>query len=139
MIDWNAFTPVSAVVGGVCIGMAAAMLVLGSGRILGISGMLKNAVSTLPRFGWQWSFICGMAVATWGYKLNFGLPTYEIEHSAVFIIIAGLLVGVGTQMGSGCTSGHGVCGLSRLSKRSLIATLCFISSGITTACIMALV
>lgn len=139
MIDWSAFTPVTAIIGGVCIGLAAAILILGSGRILGISGMLKTALSTLPRFGWQWSFICGMVVATWGYKLIFGIPNYMIEHSTVFIIIAGLLVGVGTQMGSGCTSGHGVCGISRLSKRSLTATVCFMASGITTACIMALV
>lgn len=138
MINWSAFTPASAITGGAFIGMAAAILILGSGRILGMSGIIKSAITTLPRFGWQWSFILGMVLATWGYKLLFGLPSYAIEHSSILIIIAGMLMGIGTQMGSGCTSGHGVCGVSRFSKRSLVATLCFMLSGIATACMMVL-
>ncbi len=133
MIDWTVFTPLSALGGGALIGLAAVLLILGSGRILGMSGITTAMLSQLPRLSWQLVFVAGMAVATWGYALVPGFPTLTLEASPLHIIIAGVLVGFGTRLGSGCTSGHGVCGISRLSKRSLVATLTFMASGIATA------
>lgn len=133
MTDWLSFTPLSALIGGAFIGLSAALLILGIGRILGMSGIFKSMLTQLPRLSWQFSFVVGMAVATWGYSLLIGFPKFSIEASPFLIICAGLLVGFGTRLGSGCTSGHGVCGISRLSPRSLVATLTFMASGIATA------
>jgi hypothetical protein len=132
-IDWNHFTPWSSLAGGVLVGTAAALFILFSGRLLGISGILGGLLS--PRegdTGWRLAFLAGMLVAptVWALFATPELP--RIEASGTVLMIAGLLVGWGTRHGSGCTSGHGVCGLSRLSPRSLAATLAFMATGFAT-------
>jgi len=123
---------VEALVGGTMIGIATAGLLLTNGRIAGISGILSNALRGTPGV-WRWGFLIGLVAAPlWAPML--GLP-YAIAHhqgGLVQIAIAGLLVGIGTQIGSGCTSGHGVCGLSNLSLRSLTATAIFMASAAVT-------
>ena len=136
VIDWVHFTPWASLGGGLVLGLAAAMFILLNGRILGISGILGGLL--LPRLGdigWRISFLLGMAAAptvfAWLTPANF-LAAPRIEAGYVLIVAAGLLVGLGTRYGSGCTSGHGVCGLSRLSPRSLAATLTFMGAGFAT-------
>jgi uncharacterized protein len=129
-IDWNAFTPWPALIGGLLIGLAAAMFALLNGRIAGISGILGGLLK--PARGdiqWRVAFIGGLIAAPWVYQLFTALPAVQIDAGYVALVAAGLLVGVGTRYGSGCTSGHGVCGLSRLSPRSLVATLTFMGAG----------
>jgi uncharacterized protein len=129
-IDWNAFTPWPALIGGLLIGLAAAMFALLNGRIAGISGILGGLLK--PARGdiqWRVAFIGGLIAAPWVYGLFATLPALKIDAGYVALVAAGLLVGVGTRYGSGCTSGHGVCGLSRLSPRSLVATLTFMGAG----------
>lgn len=137
-IDMASFTPWSALIGGLIIGLAASVLIVGSGHIMGMSGILKSSLSQLPALSWQLVFVIGMAVATWGYGLIFGFPQLEMGQPIWKIILAGLLVGFGTRLGSGCTSGHGICGISRLSPRSITATILFLSSGIVTATVFAM-
>lgn len=132
-IDWNAFTPLPALAGGVLIGAAAALLVLLAGRIAGISGVLGGLLR--PRrgdLGWRIAFVAGLIGAPLAYALVATLPVPRIEASNAVLAAAGLLVGVGTRYASGCTSGHGVCGLSRFSMRSLVATLAFMGAGFAT-------
>ena len=132
-IAWNAFTPWSALAGGVLIGIAAAMFALLNGRIAGISGVLGGLLR--PARGdlaWRAAFILGLVGAPLVYALATDLPRPQIDAGTGALIAAGLLVGVGTRYGSGCTSGHGVCGLSRLSPRSLVATLAFMGAGFVT-------
>jgi uncharacterized membrane protein YedE/YeeE len=133
VIDWVNFTPWASLGGGLVLGLAAALFVLLNGRILGISGILGGLL--LPRLGdigWRISFLLGMAAAptvfAWLAQADF-LAAPRIEAGYALIVAAGLLVGLGTRYGSGCTSGHGVCGLSRLSPRSLVATLTFMGAG----------
>lgn len=133
MIDWNAFTPWSALAGGMLIGLSAAMFVLLNGRIAGISGILGGLLN--PKrgdLGWRVAFLIGLIGAPVIYAVFAVLPESVIDASASAVIIAGLLVGIGTRYGSGCTSGHGVCGLSRLSPRSLVATAAFMAAGFIT-------
>ncbi|MCC3344119.1 YeeE/YedE family protein [Psychrobacter sanguinis] len=137
-IDVASFTPWSTLIGGLIIGLAATVLIVGSGHIMGMSGILKSSIVQLPKLSWQLVFVIGMAVATWVYALVFGFPEIEMGQPIWKIIVAGLLVGFGTRLGSGCTSGHGICGISRLSSRSIIATILFLSSGIATATIFAM-
>jgi uncharacterized membrane protein YedE/YeeE len=132
-IDWLHFTPWASLTGGVLIGVASALFILLNGRILGISGILGGLLS--PKSGdtgWRVTFLLGMAAAplvfVWLAPAGF-FQAPRIEASNVVIVVAGLLVGLGTRYGSGCTSGHGVCGLSRLSPRSLVATLTFMGAG----------
>lgn len=132
-IDMNAFTPWSALAGGILIGLAAALFVLLNGRIAGISGIVGGLLR--PAKGdvlWRIAFLVGMLVAPFVWRIAAALPTLEIAASYPVLIIAGLLVGVSTRYGSGCTSGHGVCGISRLSPRSLVATGAFMASGFFT-------
>ena len=132
-IDWNAFTPWAALAGGVLIGVGAALFVLVNGRIAGISGVLGGLLR--PRRGdidWRIAFLAGLVIAPLVYALVAAVPRPTIEASTGTLILAGLCVGVGTRYGAGCTSGHGVCGLSRLSPRSLVATLAFMVSGFAT-------
>jgi hypothetical protein len=132
-IDWNAFTPWSALAGGVLIGIATAMFALLNGRIAGISGVLGGLLK--PRAGdvaWRAAFVIGLIGAPLVYALFAALPAPRIAADYGALVLAGLLVGVGTRYGSGCTSGHGVCGLSRLSPRSLVATLTFMAAGFVT-------
>ena len=137
-INMASFTPWSALIGGLIIGLAASVLIVGSGHIMGMSGILKSSLSQLPTLSWQLVFVIGMAVTTWGYGLIFGFPQLEMGQPIWKIILAGLLVGFGTRLGSGCTSGHGICGISRLSPRSITATILFLSSGVLTATLFAM-
>jgi len=125
-IDWHSFTPWSALAGGVLIGTAAAMFVLLNGRIAGISGVLGGLLRpTRGDVAWRVAFLAGLVGSPFVYALFAKLPTPQIAADDVALVVAGLLVGVGTRYGSGCTSGHGVCGISRLSPRSIVATLVF--------------
>ena len=132
-LDWTHFTPIPALIGGLLIGVAAAILVLGNGRITGISGILGGLwLSPKTDRAWRIAFLLGMFAAPWVYGLFATRPDISIDASWLTIIVAGLLVGVGTLFASGCTSGHGVCGLSRGSPRSLVATLSFMGAGFVT-------
>ncbi len=135
-IDWTHFTPWTSLAGGLLLGVASAAFILLSGRILGISGIVGGLLA--PRrgdIGWRLAFVLGMlaAPATFAWLAPSGLlPQPRIEAGWGLIVVAGLLVGFGTRYGSGCTSGHGVCGLSRLSPRSLVATIVFMAAGFAT-------
>ena len=132
-IDFAAFTPASAFGGGMLIGLAAALLILLNGRIAGISGILGGLLRPGPgETGWRIAFLVGMVLAPVGWALVATLPVIDIDASYPVLIAAGLIVGISTRYGGGCTSGHGVCGLSRLSPRSLVATLAFMASGFAT-------
>jgi uncharacterized membrane protein YedE/YeeE len=132
-IDWSHFTPWTSLGGGILLGIASALFVLFNGRILGISGILGGLLA--PRMGditWRVSFLMGMGAAPLVFAALMPpefMPVVRIDASEPVIALAGALVGVGTRYGSGCTSGHGVCGLSRLSPRSLVATLSFMAAG----------
>jgi len=130
-IDWISFTPVPSLLGGMILGVAAALYVLLHGRILGISGIVSGLLHPkLADTAWRLSLVLGLITAPFLGAIFFGIfPIVEIDSSWLAIGIAGLLVGFGAQYGSGCTSGHGICGLSRLSPRSLVATLAFMSAG----------
>lgn len=132
-IDWLHFTPWSALAGGALIGLAAAMFVLLNGRIAGISGVLGGLLNpTRGDIGWRVAFVAGLIAAPLAYRLFGALPVPRIDAGTGALVLAGLLVGVGTRYAAGCTSGHGVCGLSRLSPRSLAATLAFMAAGFAT-------
>jgi uncharacterized membrane protein YedE/YeeE len=132
-IDWNAFTPWSSLAGGVLIGIAAAMFALLNGRIAGVSGVLGGLLKPVRGdIAWRAAFLLGLVGAPLVYTLFAALPRPQIDVSYAALAVAGLLVGVGTRYGSGCTSGHGVCGVSRLSPRSLAATAVFMGSGFIT-------
>lgn len=132
-IDWTAFTPGPAFAGGVLIGLAAAMLVLLCGRVAGISGILGGLLGRRHGpAGWRVAFVAGLAGAPLAWQAVAELPVPRIDADWPTLIVAGLLVGGGTRYGAGCTSGHGVCGLSRLSARSLVATGCFMAAGFAT-------
>jgi uncharacterized membrane protein YedE/YeeE len=132
-IDWANFTPWSSLAGGALIGLAATLFILLNGRIAGISGVIGGLLR--PVRGdvfWRVSFVAGLVVAPLLFQSVFDLPKVDIDAGTATLIVAGLLVGVGTRYGSGCTSGHGVCGLSRRSPRSLVATAAFMVSGFLT-------
>lgn len=132
-IDWNAFTPWSALIGGVLIGIAVAMFALLNGRIAGISGVLGGLLKPVRGdIGWRAAFILGLVGAPLVYTMFSALPAVRVDAGYGALVAAGLLVGVGTRYGSGCTSGHSVCGLSRLSPRSLAATATFMGAGFVT-------
>ena len=133
MIDWPNFTPWSSLVGGLLIGLATALFLLLNGRIAGISGIVGGLLR--PAAGdmaWRVAFILGLVGAPLLFQVFSPLPAVQVEADTATLIVAGLLVGVGTRYGSGCTSGHGVCGLSRLSPRSLVATAAFMAAGFAT-------
>ena len=132
-IDWLNFTPWSALSGGALIGLAASVFILANGRITGISGLL-GSVLQWGSDGWgeKALFLIGLLLAPLFWMLFAAFPMIQFQTGWVGLVLAGLLVGVGTRYGSGCTSGHGVCGISRLSPRSLVATLCFMSTGFAT-------
>ncbi|MGB3471049.1 MAG: YeeE/YedE thiosulfate transporter family protein [Erythrobacter sp.] len=130
--------PLAGLAGGVLIGLAAALMLLGAGRIAGVSGIAARAVglseSSLPRVS-AWAFVIGLPVGALIVLLVMGgLPANFA--SPAFLIVAGLIVGIGTRLGSGCTSGHGVCGMSRFSQRSIVATLTFMITGFATVALM---
>lgn len=130
-IDWQAFTPIS-LVGGMMLGVATIILLLGIGRIAGISGIFSSLLKPKRVEMWQVLFILGLIISPLLYKLARPLPDVEVSTSLPLLIAAGLLVGFGTRLGSGCTSGHGICGNARLSPRSLAATVTFMFFGILT-------
>jgi uncharacterized membrane protein YedE/YeeE len=139
-IDWTHFTPWLSLGGGILLGLASAAFILVNGRILGISGILGGLlVPRLGDIGWRIAFLLGIAAAPFVSALLLPSGYMEaprIEAGFLAIAIAGLLVGFGTRYGSGCTSGHGVCGLSRLSPRSLVSTLTFMGLGFLVVYVM---
>ncbi|MBO6199780.1 MAG: YeeE/YedE family protein [Psychrobacter sp.] len=130
-IDWQAFTPIS-LVGGLMLGVATVILLLGIGRIAGISGIVSSVLKPKNIEMWQVLFIAGLIISPLLYRLVKPLPVLDISISIPLLIAAGLLVGFGTRLGSGCTSGHGICGNARLSPRSMAATVTFMLFGILT-------
>ena len=136
-LDLSAFTPLAALAGGALIGLAAVLLVLFNGRIAGISGIVAALLPPRPQPGaWRLTFVAGLLAAPWIYQWFAPLPAASSPAAWPLLVLAGLLVGIGTRLGSGCTSGHGVCGLSRLSLRSLVATLVFMASGFATVFVL---
>lgn len=136
-IDWPNFTPWISLAGGLLIGLAAVMLLLFNGRIAGISGILGGLLN--PKHGdiaWRIAFVTGLVISPLLFTLAAPLPEVRVEASYPVLFIAGLLVGIGTRYGSGCTSGHGVCGLSRRSPRSMVATIAFMFAGFVTVYIV---
>ena len=136
-IDWGSFTPWISLSGGALIGLSVSLFALANGRIAGISGLLGS----LMQFDKEGRcekvlFLLGLLLAPLLWGLFAVLPAIEINAQWPALVIAGLLVGVGTRYGSGCTSGHGVCGIARLSPRSIVATLCFMAAGFTTVYVM---
>ena len=127
------FTPISALLGGLLVGLAVAVLWLANGRIAGISGIVGNLPSARPGdIGWRIAFLAGLIVAPLGYATLAGTPVIRLDAGVPVILAGGLLVGFGTRLGGGCTSGHGVCGLARFSPRSLVATCLFMAAGFVT-------
>lgn len=136
-IDWISFTPWSALAGGVLIGAAASLFVLLNGRIAGISGLLASALQRgAEGRGEKLLFLLGLLVAPLLWMLFGTLPALEFQSGWLGLVVAGLLVGLGTRYGAGCTSGHGVCGISRLSVRSIVATLAFMAAGFATVFVL---
>lgn len=136
-IDWAHFTPWASLAGGLILGLASGAFILLNGRILGISGIVGGLLR--PRrleIGWRIAFLLGLVAAPAAWQLVAALPAPRVEAGWVTILLAGLLVGAGTRYGAGCTSGHGVCGLSRLSPRSLVATLAFMGAGFATVALV---
>ena len=130
-IAWNAFTPASALIGGAIIGAAAALFAVLNGRIAGVSGILGGLAR--PQAGdvsWRIAFLAGLVAAP--LALLAALPEIRVDASFPTLVAAGLLVGAGTRYGGGCTSGHGVCGVSRASPRSIAATVAFMAAGFAT-------
>lgn len=141
LFDAAHFTPGSALAGGALIGLAAGLLIVANGRIAGISGLLGSLLGSLLQpgsdgWGEKALFILGLLLAPLLWGLFHALPVAEFQGGLLGLISAGLLVGIGTRYGAGCTSGHGVCGISRLSPRSIIATLCFMGTGFATVWVL---
>jgi len=137
-IDWTSFTPGPALAGGILLGIAASLYILFNGRILGISGIVGGLLQA-KKSDWLWrlSFILGLLTAPLWAKYVFQISVHTvIDANYITLLIAGVLVGFGARYGSGCTSGHGICGLSRLSPRSLIATISFMACGFLIVYVM---
>ncbi len=141
-IAWTQFTPWSALIGGLLIGLASALFILGNGRIAGISGIVASPLralltrASLRPERTRLLFIAGLLAAPWVWQLFAPLPAATVDVGTAGLVAAGLLVGVGTRMGGGCTSGHGVCGLSRLSLRSLANVLAFMGAGFVSVYVL---
>ena len=135
-MDWNHFTPWMSLGGGVLLGISAALFILVNGRVLGISGIVGGLLTPKKGdVGWRLAFLLGLAVSPLIFRML--MPSDMVQAPRVdagygAVVLAGLLVGLGTRYGSGCTSGHGVCGLSRMSPRSLLATITFMAFGFLT-------
>ena len=137
MIDWSQFTPETALLGGLMIGLACALLWLFNGRIAGVIGITAGTFTSLStERQWRLAFILGLLLSSWLWLLLAPLPVAEVTSNYGLLAAAGLLVGIGARLGSGCTSGHGVCGLARLSVRSLVATLTFMGMAVVTVFIV---
>lgn len=136
-IDWNSFTPWTSLAGGLLIGLAAAMFLVFNGRIAGISGIVGGLFN--PSRGdvaWRLAFVAGLVFSPLLFGLAASVPEVRVEAGYLVLIAAGILVGIGARYGSGCTSGHGVCGLSRRSPRSMVATVTFMLTGFVTVYIV---
>jgi uncharacterized protein len=132
-IDWVSFTMWQSLTGGLLIGLAASLLLYFNGRIAGVSGIVGGLLRPAKGdIGWRLAFISGLMISSFVYMIAKPLPVSIIDADIRTLIIAGVMVGFGTRYGSGCTSGHGVCGLSRGSLRSLVATVSFIGAGVLT-------
>ncbi len=136
-IDWTNFTPWTSLAGGLMIGVASAMFLFFNGRIAGISGIAGGLLRPLRGdIAWRIAFISGLVISPLVFALAAPLPKVTIESGYPVLILAGLLVGIGTRYGSGCTSGHGICGLSRRSPRSMVATTAFMFAGFVSVYIV---
>lgn len=133
-VSWPA-----AITGGVLIGLAAITLMATIGKIAGISSIFASTLKPVSALPWQWAFIGGLLLSGLAVHWLYRPITVQIESHTAVLVIAGLLVGFGTRLGNGCTSGHGVCGVSRLSPRSLVATAVFIATGILTVFLLRLI
>jgi uncharacterized membrane protein YedE/YeeE len=131
-IQWDAFTPGHALAGGVLIGLSAGLLALLDGRLAGISGIVGGVFDATGDRAWRLLVLAGLLFAAPLYRLVTAYPAVNVTQNVPLLIIAGFLVGVGTRYGGGCTSGHGVCGIARLSPRSLVATATFMVAGFVT-------
>lgn len=141
ILDWNAFTPGAALLGGALIGLAATVLALGASTVLGVSGILAGALQGLWRGHAQeqavrWAFLGGLLAAPWLWQLFAPLPVAHFAVGTPGLVVAGLLVGFGVRMGNGCTSGHGVCGLARGSLRSGVNVGAFMAAGFMTVFVL---
>ena len=141
-VAWNLFTPWSALCGGLLIGLATALYVLGNGRVAGIAGIVASPLravlsgaNLLPERS-RLLFLGGLLAAPWVWRVFAPLPVSHVDVGTVGLIAAGLFVGVGVRMGNGCTSGHGVCGLSRFSLRSVVNVLAFMGAGMATVFVL---
>jgi uncharacterized membrane protein YedE/YeeE len=136
-IDWLHFTPLASLAGGLLIGLGAALLLLANGRIAGISGIAGGLLRPARGdIGWRLAFLLGLLASPLIWLAMQAMPPAQIDHAPGLLAVSGLLVGLGTRFGSGCTSGHGVCGIARLSPRSLMATACFMLAGFATVFVM---
>ncbi len=141
-IDWPQFTPWASLAGGLVIGLATALFLFGNGRIAGIAGIIASplravlAGSSLRPDLTRLMFVLGLLLAPWAWQLVAPLPAARVDVGTLALLAAGLLVGVGVRMGNGCTSGHGVCGLSRFSLRSLVNVLAFMGAGFATVFVL---
>ena len=130
------FTPWASLIGGILIGLSAVMVMGLFGKIAGIAGITGGVLGRASDRDWRWGFIGGLIVAPLGYAAVAGWPEQTVPSALPVMALAGLLVGVGTAFGSGCTSGHGVCGLARLSGRSLVAVLTFMAAAFVTVFVL---
>lgn len=136
-INWMEFTPIESFAGGLLIGLAAALFILFHGRIMGVSGIVGGLLrSSKGDRSWRLSFLAGLILAPIIAKFAGLAPAIRIEQSMIWLVVAGVLVGFGTSLGSGCTSGHGVCGIARLSPRSITATIIFMAFAMLTVWLM---
>ena len=141
-IAWSNFTPWASLAGGAVIGLATALYLLANGRIAGIAGIVASplralmAGTTLRPDMNRLLFVLGLLLAPWAWRLVAPMPAAVVDVGAAGLLVAGLLVGVGVRMGNGCTSGHGVCGLSRFSGRSLVNVLAFMGAGFVTVFVL---
>ncbi|WP_027468046.1 YeeE/YedE family protein [Deefgea rivuli] len=131
-IDYAHFTPLAALAGGAIIGLAAGLLILLAGKIAGIAGIVGGLINGAKDKTWRVLFVIGLLASPWLWRLFAPLPDLEMVTTTPWLIVAGLLVGIGTRYANGCTSGHGICGLSRYSARSLVAVVSFMGAGFAT-------
>ena len=133
-IDWANFTLLNSFIGGILIGIAAIIIFLTNGRIMGISGILGNLITLkeTDQIYWRIAFLLGVLIGPLFFVILFKEIKSEMVANTTLLIISGFLVGLGTSLGNGCTSGHGICGLSRFSIRSIVATFAFVMSGMIT-------
>ncbi len=136
-IDWANFTPWSVAMGGLLIGAAVSLLLLFNGRIAGISGILSGVLKPIAGdTAWKVAFVLGIMAAPALFTLFFFSPEVSITTSTPILILAGLFVGFGTRLGSGCTSGHGICGMARFSRRSIVAVITFMLVAFATVAVI---